>query len=124
VNIINNTIVSNDTTASSGVLFNTLGARSPAARGPAPLPAGRTVPVRRRSPHRRLSPPASWPYRTARGYREPAHDHGGCMPSGSLRGLDGDQRILRTVSYPELYNNVIWQNRTFNITVGGSARDR
>ena len=50
VNIINNTIASNDTTASSGVLFNTLGAPWPAAQGPtctsncgttsAPQPAG------------------------------------------------------------------------------------
>jgi hypothetical protein len=25
----------------------------------------------------------------------------------------------RSTSYPQLYNNVIWQNRTFNISVGG-----
>ena len=51
VNIINNTIMSNDTTASSGVLFNTLGRTagelvgtdlhdSTAARRSAPQPAG------------------------------------------------------------------------------------
>src|SRR5664279_4444247 len=50
VNIINNTIVSNDTTASSGVLFNTLGAPIASSQGPtctsncgttsAPQPAG------------------------------------------------------------------------------------
>src|SRR5205823_10527478 len=49
-NIINNTIISNDTTASSGVLFNTLGAPLASSSGPtctsncgttsAPQPAG------------------------------------------------------------------------------------
>src|SRR5438309_8877884 len=53
VNIINNTIMSNDTTASSGVLFNTLGAPLASSRGPtctsscgtasAPQPAGIVV---------------------------------------------------------------------------------
>src|SRR5437762_10917153 len=37
VNIINNTIASNDTTASSGVLFNTLGAPIASSQGPCPV---------------------------------------------------------------------------------------
>ncbi len=51
VNIINNTIVSNDTTASSGVLFNTLGA---------PLASVAGTPVHHQLRHHvvRLSPPA------------------------------------------------------------------
>src|SRR5207302_1951256 len=35
-NIVNNTIMSNDTTASSGVLFNTLGAPLASSQGPCP----------------------------------------------------------------------------------------
>ena len=50
INLINNTIISNDTTASAGVLFNTLGAPLASSQGPtcsqqlrrnvAPQPAG------------------------------------------------------------------------------------
>jgi len=38
VNIVNNTIMSNDTTASSGVLFNTLGAPLASSQGPCSVP--------------------------------------------------------------------------------------
>jgi len=50
VNLINNTIVSNDTTASAGVLFNTLGAPLASSRG---LRVPRTA-----ARHRRLRLPA------------------------------------------------------------------
>jgi hypothetical protein len=40
-------------------------------------------------------------------------------PAGHFAGSTATNGTCRTVSYPELYNNVIWQNRTFNITVGG-----
>ena len=57
VNLINNTIVSNDTTASSGVLFNTLGAPLASASGPTCTSNCGTT--------SRPSRPASWPFRTA-----------------------------------------------------------
>ena len=50
VNIINNTIVSNDTTASAGVLFNTLGAPLASSQGP-------TVHRRTAARRRCLNPP-------------------------------------------------------------------
>ena len=53
MNIINNTIMSNDTTASSGVLFNTLGAPLASTQGPGPR--GQTDQHLR---PRRLNPPA------------------------------------------------------------------
>src|SRR2546427_6021770 len=37
VNVINNTVISNDTTASSGVLFNTIGAPLASSSGPCPI---------------------------------------------------------------------------------------
>ncbi len=120
VNIINNTIVSNDTTASSGVLFNTLGAPIASSQGPCPVarradgtcpaavttstpqPAG-IVAIQNSS---RLT--ANLPTTTAV-----------VCPAGHFAGSTATNGSCRTVSYPELYNNVIWQNRTFNITVGG-----
>jgi len=44
VNIVNNTIASNDTTASSGVLFNTLGAPLASSQGPCAYGTGTTFP--------------------------------------------------------------------------------
>jgi hypothetical protein len=39
-------------------------------------------------------------------------------PAGHFAGTTATNGSCRSVSYPELYNNVIWQNRTFNISVG------
>ena len=100
-NIINNTIVSNDTTASSGVLFNTLGAPIASSQGPtcttncgttsAPQAAGlvsmqHSAVFQSTLPSVVLCPPG----------------HPSCQ----------------TVSYPLLYNDVFWQNRSFYIGVG------
>jgi hypothetical protein len=120
VNIINNTIVSNDTTASSGVLFNTLGA--PIASSQGPCPGGRNpngtcpTPVTTSTPQpagivaiqNSSNLTANLPTTTSV-----------VCPAGHFAGSTATNGTCRTVSYPELYNNVIWQNRTFNITVGG-----
>ena len=55
VNFINNTVISNDTTASSGVLFNTLGA--PQASVPPPGEPSVMQAARRRP----ISPQVWWP---------------------------------------------------------------
>ncbi|MGB8517344.1 MAG: hypothetical protein WCD45_05600, partial [Gallionella sp.] len=106
VNIINNTIVSNDSTASSGVLFNTLGAPLASSAGPTctsncgtnslPQPSG-LVSVQN-SVNLTHNLPATV----------------NC-PAGHGDAING---ACRNYSVPELYNNVIWQNRTFNIGVG------
>ncbi len=116
VNIINNTIVDNDTTASSGVLFNTLGAPIASSQGPCagarnpdgtcptavtastPQPAG--IVAIQNSSNMTANLPAT--------ITCPAGHFAGTATNGSCR----------TVSYPELFNNVIWQNRVFNISVG------
>jgi Bacterial Ig domain len=102
VNLINNTIVSNDTTASSGVLFNTLGAPVASAPGAtnqttsattsAPQPAG--VVSMLNSPNL----------------------------TATFKGLRISCPTLNpnctSISNPYLSNNVIWQNRSYYIGVG------
>jgi hypothetical protein len=118
VNVVNNTIVSNDTTASSGVLFNTIGAPLASSQGPC------TVPRR---------PDGTCPNAVITSTPQPAGivalPHSSMMssnlpasitcPAGHFTGLTATNAECRTVSYPLLYNDVIWQNRVFNITVGG-----
>ena len=111
VNFINNTVVSNDTTASSGVLFNTLGA-----------------------------PQASVPHRESHicnaGCTSSTYQPAGLVairntanltaslpaaitcPAGHYSGNNPTNAECRQVSYPLLKNNLFWQNRYFNITVG------
>src|SRR5438309_247761 len=104
VNIINNTIMSNDTTASSGVLFNTLGAPLASTQGPtctancgtasAPQPAG-LVSIQD-SAVLKANLPATIT----------------CPPSHGTAGN------CRQYSIPILYNDIFWQNRDFHISVG------
>ena len=106
VNIINDTIMSNDTTASAGVLFNTLGAplasspgatnQTTSATTSAPQPAGLV------SMQNTTLLTASLPALVL------------CPPG---HGTIGSQ--CRRYSVPLLYNDVFWQNRSFYIGVGG-----
>ena len=102
VNIINNTIVGNDTTASAGVLFNTLGAPLSSSPGSNCIQAGGTT--------------QSCP--------QPA----GLVAVGNSPQLIGSLTSTITcpvnhpncasVSYPYLANDLFWQNRSFYIGVG------
>ncbi len=117
VSIINNTIISNDTTASSGMLFNTLGAPLASAGGPdcnnqtgsstcnsstsLPQPSG-LVSIQNSStlssnlPGTITCPPGNF----------------ATSPGSANNGT------CRRISYPLLANNVFWQNRAFRIGVG------
>jgi len=118
VNIINNTIVSNDTTASSGVLFNTLGAPLASSQGPCAVA---------RNPDGTC--PAPWTTSTIQPAGIVAIQNSSNMtanlpatvvcPAGHFQGTNANNANCRAFSYPLLYNNVIWQNRAFNISVGG-----
>ena len=109
VNLINNTVISNDSTASAGVLFNTLGAplaSSPGATNQttstttsAPQPAG--LVAIQNSPPLIASLPATV-----------------LCPLGHAVGLNIINGACRKFSVPLLYNNVFWQNRSFFIGVG------
>ena len=90
VNFINNTVISNDTTASSGMLFNTPGSST------VPQVAG--LVAMRNSPSLFAGLPATATVTCPSNYQS-----GEC----------------RQVSNPVLQNDVFWQNRTFNIQVGG-----
>ena len=110
VNFINNTVASNDTTASSGVLFNTLGAPDASAPGAtnqtttsktsAPQPAG-------------LVSMANSPNLTASFGSKPI-----TCPAGNYAGTKAVNGSCASVSYPYLANDVFWQNRSFYIGVG------
>ncbi len=109
VNIINNTIVSNDTTASSGVLFNTLGAPLASSSGPTctsncgttslPQPAGLV------SIQNSAVLAANLPATVT-------------CPAGHFAGGSATNANCRSFSYPKLENDVFWQNRSFYIGVG------
>ena len=111
VNFVNNTVVSNDSTASSGVLFDAFFAplagaprpQSPTCSGACdrsvPQPSGISV-----APHSAellASLPAS--------IICPDGHSQGSLTNGSCR----------QVSYPLLYNDVFWQNRSYYIGVTG-----
>jgi hypothetical protein len=120
VDIVNNTVASNDATASSGVLFNTLGA--PIASTPPPgcnpqTGAGCTDPVVTSNPQvAGLVTMENTPNLIASLPAQITCPPGNSAGSSLLPQLNGS---CRQISYPLLYNNVFWQNRTFNITVGG-----
>jgi len=119
VNLINNTIVSNDSTASSGTLFGAFFATQASAPTPCPRDAqGANIPC---VP---LSDPQPAGLSSAGHTAEflaslpasitcpPGHPINTANPSvGVVNGA------CRAVSFPLLYNDVMWQNRAFNIVV-------
>ena len=117
-NIINNTIVSNDTTASAGVLFNTLGAPLASSQGPCPVArnADGTCPV-------------SYTTSTAQPAGLVSIQNSAVLtanmgpltvtcPPGHYTGASAVNGTCKSYSYPLLYNNIFWQNRAFYIGVG------
>jgi hypothetical protein len=114
VDIVNNTIASNDSTASAGPLFSSLFAPLASAPGPTtnttctvnsgtgscPQPAG-VVSVTNGAILQANLPTASNAFRCPAGH-----------------GSSGVGASCRYFSVPQLDNNVIWQNRSFVIGVG------
>src|SRR5271157_318957 len=102
--LINNTIASNDTTASSGVLFDTLGAPLASAGGTncnngtqsCPQPAG-LVSVANSTPMIQAF---------------------AALPAGTTLTCPANHAGCAKFSNPYLANDVFWQNRTFYISVG------
>lgn len=122
VNVVNNTIISNDTTASAGVLFTTIGAPISSAPPPGngvgpegdcfinggtascPQPAG-LVAIRNSAALTGMLPSTTVPtVRCPAGHYDPA----GPQNNGSCRSF----------SYPLLANNLFWQNSAYQIGVG------
>jgi hypothetical protein len=108
--MINNTIMSNDATASSGTLFGAFFA--PQAGSPTPCPKdakGANLPC--------------YPLTN----RQPAGISGAAHSSEFLAALPATVTCptghpnCKLGSFPILYNDVIWQNRSFNIVVASPA---
>lgn len=130
VRFINNTVISNDTTASAGVLFNTLGA--PMAAVPPPGCTPQPDPTLPQDPS--CDNPVKTSTNQAAGLVTMSHtpnllaalpaDTGGTQvrcPSGYGYGSTAaalDDGSCRNVSLPLLSNNLFWQNRAFHIEVG------
>jgi hypothetical protein len=114
VTLTNNTIASNDTTASSGVLFNTLGAPLASSQSPAPYclsQSGGTVscPQPAGLVSMQNSPQMTSSFTTG----------SITCPPGNYAGTSATNGTCIHISYPALYNNIFWQNRSFQIGVGG-----
>jgi len=103
VNLINNTIVSNDTTASAGVLFNTLGAPLASTQSPPPTTTNNGTTS--------LPQPAGL-----------VSMQNSPQLTSSFAGLTiscpANHPHCTKFSYPYLANDVFWQNRAFYIGVG------
>jgi hypothetical protein len=109
VNLINNTIMSNDTTASAGVLFNTLGAPIASSQGTSCVQAGGTTkscpqPAGLVTMQHSAVLAANMPPTVTC----PAGHAAGTLTNGTCKNA----------SYPLLANDVFWQNRAFYVGVG------
>jgi hypothetical protein len=112
VNFINNTVVSNDTTATAGVLFDTLGA------------PGASVPPNGCNPQ---SNPNCTGNSVTTSNPQPAGLATEMHTANLLAAFAGVSPTVcpaghpqcTTFSNPMLHNDVFWQNRAFHITVGG-----
>jgi len=109
VNIINNTIASNDSTASSGVLFDTIGA-------PLASSGGKNCTTSTTTSCPQVAGLVSIPNSTV--LTANIKSLNVICPAGHFAGFNPVNGTCVKASYPELYNNVIWQNRSFYIGVG------
>jgi len=132
VNVVNNTIASNDSTASSGTLLQSLFAPLASAASPttnvicgagngsscpqiAGLVSVNDSPVLVANIKLLAATPGANPFRCPTG-------HGGGAWTGTSYTVAG-ATVPSCVSYsiPEMVNDVVWQNRSFFIGVGGKA---
>ena len=124
VNLINNTIISNDATASSGVLFGAFFA--PQASAPTPCPKDAQggnlpcYPLTSRQPAGVSAAEHSTEFLKSLPLSITCPDGHGAGGTGLGGAVNGD---CRKASFPILYNDVIWQNRSFNVvtTLPGAA---
>jgi hypothetical protein len=113
INFINNTVMSNDSTASSGVLFNTIGAPLASGQGSNCIQTGSsTASCPQVAGLASIQNSATLIANMATNITCPAnHGPGGTGTGGLVNGA------CKKASFPELYNDVFWQNRSFYIGV-------
>ena len=129
VNLVNNTIISNDTTASAGVLFNTLGAPLASASGPTctancgtvslPQPAGLVAVQNSAGLQSVIGSTIVCP----KGFTDPTVGTPVCTGKGSCTVnsptyIGNANGSCKDISYPLIANDLFWQNRAFYIGVG------
>jgi hypothetical protein len=120
INVFNNTIASNDTTASAGPLFNTLGA--PLASQQGPCPSGQTDPnsgsclVQVTASTQQPAGLVSIQNSAILTANLPATIT--CPTNHFAPNTSASNGSCRKVSYPLLDNNMFWQNSTYHIGVG------
>jgi hypothetical protein len=114
VNLINNTIMSNDTTASAGVLFNTLGAPLSSSPGTNCIQTGSTTTSCPQVAGVVALPHSPTLMVNLSGL--PAITGG--PNAGHRLNCANDKPNCDLFSNPALFNNVIWQNRSYYVGVG------
>ena len=108
VNIVNNTIVSNSTTASAGVLFTTIGA-------PLASSEGTNCIIGTETSCPQVSGLVSVQNSSVLHANLPATV---TCPAGHYQGTTATNGTCKTYSYPLLLNNIFWQNSAYYIGVG------
>ena len=115
----NNTVASNDSTATAGVLFQTLGAPlsnippvNPNTCGAAPSNSCNQVAGFESHAHSPLLA-AAFPTPLPAGFS--------CTVGGVSFGVPGNPTACSQYSAPQMNGDVFWQNRDFHVTVGGGA---
>ena len=111
VNLINNTIASNDSTATAGVLFNTLGAPLASAPG---------------ATNQTTSPETSAPQPAGVVTMANSTNLTSALPGG----INSDYGLTCPANHPNcgwfsnpyLANDLIWQNRSYYVGVGGAVQ--
>ncbi len=124
VKFVNNTVMSNDTTASAGVLFDTLGAPQAGTPPPGCDPTNNpTCTGADGSPPVVTSTPQAAGLVTMQNtsnLTSALPTTGITCPTGNYApGSAAKKGTCQSISYPLIENDLFWQNRAFNIQVGG-----
>jgi hypothetical protein len=125
VNLVNNTVASNDTTASAGVLFKTLGAIYSASPPPGCTPT--TDPSLPQNPNCTIDNAQHGPQPAGLVVMEHTPNlldaltglSVGCPSATSGYGYAGGDCVK--LSKPKMVNNLFWQNRSFSVNIVGQG---
>jgi hypothetical protein len=115
VDFINNTVMSNDTTASSGVLFNTLGAPGASTPPPGCDPTNNPTCAGNEVVSSTIQPAGLVSMQNTANLTSGLPATINC-PANYPTKKNGE---CRGFSYPKIENDLFYQNRVFNIQVGG-----
>jgi len=121
VDFINNTVVSNDTTASAGVLFNTLGAPQASTPPPNCDPLQNPTCIGDEITTSSIQAAGLVTMQNTANLTSALPTTITCPTNHYAPGGSANNGTCRQISYPLIENDLFWQNRTFNITVGGPA---